>query len=141
MKYEILGSYKGNIITTVLNNRGIFDIGKILRPTRENDTDIFSIQNMNEGIELVKNNIGKKILIEVDSDVDGFTSGAIMFKMIKAINPLANVGFYIHEGKKHGITKEFLEFVEQTEPNLIIIPDAATNDVKGREQIVKNGID
>lgn len=141
MKYELLGKFRNDLITTILNNRGIFDVEKILKPTRENDTDISTIQNIYNGVNLVKNNINNKILIEVDSDVDGFTSGAIMYKTLKAINPASEIYTYIHNKKQHGITKEFLDYVEQLQPNLIIIPDAGTNDIEGRKKIVDWGIE
>lgn len=130
-----------DLIESIMLNRGIDNIQLYLNPTNENDTDLSQIPFINETIELIKKNIGKEILILVDSDADGNTSAAIMYKYLKYVNPFAKVRYFIHEHKTHGLTPQFMEHVEETKPNLVIVPDAGTNDIEQRERIVSLGID
>ena len=130
-----------DLIESIMLNRGIDNIQLYLNPTNENDTDLSQIPFINETIELIKKNIGKEILILVDSDADGNTSAAIMYKYLKYVNPFAKVRYFIHEHKTHGLTPQFMEHVEETKPNLVIVPDAGTNDIEQRERIISLGID
>ena len=130
-----------DLIESIMLNRGIDNIQLYLNPTNENDTDLSQIPFINEAIELIKKNIGKEILILVDSDADGNTSAAIMYKYLKYVNPFAKVRYFIHEHKTHGLTPQFMEHVEETKPNLVIVPDAGTNDIEQRERIISLGID
>ena len=74
-----------DLIESIMLNRGIDNIQLYLNPTNENDTDLSQIPFINEAIELIKKNIGKEILILVDSDADGNTSAAIMYKYLKSL--------------------------------------------------------
>ena len=130
-----------DLIESIMLNRGIDNIQLYLNPTNENDTDLSQIPFINETIELIKKNIDKEILILVDSDADGNTSAAIMYKYLKYVNPFAKVRYFIHEHKTHGLTPQFMEHVEETKPNLVIVPDAGTNDIEQRERIISLGID
>ena len=130
-----------DLIESIMLNRGINNIQLYLNPTNENDTDLSQIPFINEAIELIKKNIGKEILILVDSDADGNTSAAIMYKYLKYVNPFVKVRYFIHEHKTHGLTPQFMEHVEETKPNLVIVPDAGTNDIEQRERIISLGID
>lgn len=141
MKYQLLGNYTGDLIETILHNRNIFDVGKILNPTNENDTNVFDLPNIYEGVEIYTKNLTNKILILVDSDVDGFTSAAIIYKYTKYLNPLAEINFYVHDNKAHGLTKKFINHIDEIKPNLVIVTDAGTNDIEQREEIINKGID
>lgn len=130
-----------DLVESIMFNRGVYDIPLYLNPTHENDTHPKDVPNIDECIRIVKKNIGKKIMILVDSDADGNSSAAIMYKYLKFVNPLASIGYYVHERKTHGITDEFCKHVETFQPNLVIVVDGGTNDIKNREKIVNLGID
>ena len=130
-----------DLIESIMLNRGIDNIQLYLNPTNENDTDLSQIPFINEAIELIKKNIGKEILILVDSDAEGITSAAKIYKYLKYVNPFAKIRYFIHEHKTHGLTPQFMEHVEDTKPDLIIVPDAGTNDIEQREKIISLGID
>ena len=141
MNIRQIGNFNGDLVTSILHNRGIFDIEKYINPTCEDDTNIYSIPNITDVCQIIKKHIGNTIVILVDSDADGNTSAAIMYKYLKMVNPLANVKYFIHEHKTHGLTPQFMEYLEVVKPDLVIVPDAGTNDVEQRETIVKNGMD
>lgn len=142
MKYNIKGKRFGNnILETVLHNRGIFDKELFINPDNSSDTDLNMITNIKKGIELIYKHLEGEILILVDSDCDGVTSGAMMLKFLKMINPDAKIKYYLHDEKRHGLTSEFMNYLELQEVDLIIVPDAGSNDIENIEKIEKAGID
>lgn len=126
-----------NIIDTVLNNIGVNNLEKLLKPDSSNDTNPLSVPNMEKGLELLLKVIKEngKILILVDSDCDGLTSGAYMWRYLTTAFSDIWVDYYTHSEKKHGLTKEFMEFLKDKHYDLIIVPDAGTNDIENIEFI------
>ncbi|HAU85133.1 MAG TPA: hypothetical protein DCW90_06420 [Lachnospiraceae bacterium] len=133
MKYRQRTFHTGNIIETILNGRGIENIEQFLNPTNADDTKLELVKNLEEGVKLIKDNLGKKILILVDSDCDGYTSASIMYQYLKAVNPDIDIHFYVHETKLHGLTNQFMDYIKDKSYDLIIIPDAGSNDVENIE--------
>lgn len=142
MKYKVLSSVKtGNILDTVLYNRGIYDKVLFLNPDNSSNTNLDLIVNIKKGIELIKNNLNKRILILVDSDCDGIASGAIIYKYLKMINPFIDIEYYLHDEKRHGLTDEFMcyldkKYIKGKHFDLIIVPDAGSNDIKNIDKLV-----
>lgn len=69
-----------------------------------------------------------KIFIQVDSDVDGYTSAAILINYLYMIAPNVvqnNISYRMHEGKQHGI---ILDTIPE-DVKLVIVPDAGSNDL------------
>lgn len=91
------------IISAIFNNRGIDDIGSFLRPN-ENDLIPFEeLQNINKAFDVVSKGINHndRFLIFADVDVDGCTSGAIMYRYL--YNFTNNIDITINQGKEHGV--------------------------------------
>lgn len=130
-----------NLIENILYFNGVKDIRKFLYPTDEDNTDVFELPNIHEGIRLIAYNINKKILLLIDSDADGITSSAMIYKYLKHVRPDVDLEYFLHSKKAHGFTDEFMEAVDRIKPQLIIVPDAGTNDIEQREKIINDGID
>ncbi|MEK5205284.1 DHH family phosphoesterase [Bacillus sp. FSL R10-2789] len=143
MKIKQIGSYNGDIISTILENRKIEDIDLFLNPTSDDDLDTFSLSNMKQGAEVVlahlmiNNNIG----ILVDPDADGYSSSSVIYQYIKKVKPEANIIYFLHDSKAHGLTEKILDQVSQTELDLLIIPDAGSNDDEGIARLYHMGLD
>ena len=91
------------IISAIFNNRGIDDIGSFLRPN-ENDLIPFEkLHNINKAFDIVSDSIdnNSNFLIFADVDVDGCTSGAIMYRYL--YNFTNNIDITINQGKEHGV--------------------------------------
>lgn len=91
------------IISAIFNNRGIDDISSFLRPN-ENDLIPFEeLQNINKAFDVVSKGINHndRFLIFADVDVDGCTSGAIMYRYL--YNFTNNIDITINQGKEHGV--------------------------------------
>ena len=132
---------RNNLLRDILIKRGVMDVDKLINPTSENDTTIEDMQQIHDALTMYKRNLSKTILILVDSDADGYSSAAIMYKYTKMVNPLAKVKFFVHSVKTHGLTNEFMAYALQTRPDMIIVPDAGTNDIAQREKLQAEGID
>lgn len=141
MKFRKKPQLSNDLIESIMLNRGIQDIELYLNPTNADDTDLSQLPNIEECVETIKRHMGNDILILVDSDADGNTSAAIMYKYLKIVNPFATIRYFIHEHKTHGFTSQFMEYVRDTKPDLVIVPDAGTNDIEQRQEIAEMGID
>ena len=101
------------------------------------------LDNMEKGgklfADMVDNN--KNICIVVDSDVDGFTSAAIIYQYIKHIKPNILVNYVLHKGKGHGLSDTINEIIDiPIQYDLIILPDSSTNDKEYHERLKEYGV-
>lgn len=68
--------------------------------------------------------------IVVDSDVDGYTSAAIVYKYLSMLNSEWRLNLLIHNEKVRGLEdKEVMDKILEHKPSLVIIPDAGSNNV------------
>ena len=83
---------------------------------------------------------GHKILIQIDSDCDGYTSAAELINYLNCLFPgyvQNNVYYRIHSGKQHGIILETIP----SDVSLVIAPDSSSNDYEVHEKLHNQGID
>lgn len=133
MKYKLINQeINQNYGEEILYSRGIKDINNFLNPTAETSLqDWRDLCNIIEGCKLIEKTINSDLpyaLIK-DCDVDGATSSAIIELYLKRLNPNKIIDSYIHTGKQHGLEDVYEDILEK-EYDLIIIPDAGTNDGK-----------
>ena len=137
---------KNNYVVELLKERGLSteEIKYFLNP--EDDSYLESplkLDNMEAGATMLSNHLvddSNRILIVVDSDVDGFTSAAIIYKYIKNVNPEIEVNYLLHEGKGHGLADTIDNILEDEKHyNLIILPDSSSNDYEYHLQLKDYG--
>lgn len=131
-------------VERVLTNRGIelSEIQHYLHPTDQDILDPARISNMDAGLKMLIKHISQndKVLIQVDSDCDGFTSSALLINYLNCLFPgfvQNNISYRIHTGKQHGI-------IVDTVPNdvkLVIAPDSSSNDYEQHELLSARGVD
>ena len=126
----------------ILQDRGVVDIDNFMWPTKECELNPLLLDNILPAAENLLEHLNKKsnILIVVDSDNDGISSSAILWLYIKEIYPDANLTFIMHEHKQHGLDDK-IEWIEQQNFNLVIVPDAGSYDVKEHQRLNDLGID
>jgi single-stranded-DNA-specific exonuclease len=143
MKYKAL--YKGYdflnedaLLETLLINRGVSNPDKLLNLDESCLFDGMLMKNMGKGLELLHKHITQKskIHVQVDSDTDGNTSAASIIQYIKKVDPTATITYSLHIGKEHGIIMSRLEGFEI---DLLIVPDAGTNDVRESKLLKEKG--
>lgn len=71
-------------------------------------------------------------------DVDGLTSSAIFYNYLKEIYPNIDIEYKLHTGKQHGLSEDI---IIDDNINLVILPDASSNDFKQHKELQDRGID
>jgi len=152
MKYELINipNSKYNAKQQILINRGIKETDLVhymnLTDADINDPKCFGSALMRESAECLLYHLDKDhtICVLVDCDCDGYTSSAIMINYIydlKDTNYVQNkVEWFLHEGKQHGLS-DAMDWIEAIGPELVIIPDAGSNDVEQLKILENRGID
>lgn len=144
MKYRLINTpIREDYARNLLKCRGVMDYDLFINPTKECLIDPIKLDNMHKGFDLLKSNIiaGKKIVIVIDCDVDGFTSAAILWNRIKEFEPKANLEYRIHSGKQHGLEDIIKEFEESNNlPSLVVLPDASSNDYEYHTRLKNMGV-
>ena len=141
MEYKLIGTNDYNTpLKTFLENRGVEDIYRYISI---DDSVVIPYQNLTDidkAVEVYKNHIenNSNICILVDSDVDGYASATMIYSYTKNLNPECKLVYLLHTGKGHGLTEE-IDIPENTQ--LLIIPDAGTNDTEQCKVLKDKGID
>lgn len=149
MKYKLIKEPDNSLsaIQQILYNRGI-SLNQIHHYLNTSDLDINSFDEL--GIENLKNAAAalvstiqnkKNMLIVVDSDCDGYTSSAILLNYLYDLFPSFienNVKYYIHEGKEHGLL-DVMNYINEHDFDLIILPDSSSNDYGYHKELYQNG--
>ena len=131
-------------VEQVLANRGIVpeDVYHYINTT---DADILPpslITNMREGAQMLIKHVSQndKVLIQIDSDCDGYTSAATLINYLNCLFPgfvQNNVFYRIHTGKQHGIILDSIP----TDVKLVICPDSSSNDYEEHKTLAEQGVD
>lgn len=84
---------------------------------------------------------GSKMAVVVDSDVDGFTSAAIINQYIKRRNPNVVIYNILHKGKGHGLSDTIEDILNiKDKIDIVILPDSSTNDKVYHDKLKEYGI-
>ncbi|MFG3444542.1 single-stranded-DNA-specific exonuclease RecJ [Bacillus velezensis] len=141
MAYKLIGKndYNFNPLLTILKNRGVENPKSFIDVNQSSEIHFSKLNNIDKAADcLIKHLEDKnKIFVQVDSDVDGYTSSSIIINYIKAIYPKADIQYRIHEGKEHGI---FIDTIPD-DIDLVLIPDAGSSQFEEHEELKKNGVD
>ena len=149
MEYQLIAPRipLGRLLTAVeqvLANRGIApeNVEHYLNTTDEDILSPMLIMNIEEGVKILIKHIaqGDKVLIQIDSDCDGYTSAAALINYLNRLFPgfvQTNVYYRIHTGKQHGILLETIP----DDVKLVIAPDSSSNDYEVHQQLKSKGVD
>ncbi len=131
-------------VEQVLANRGIApeNVEHYLNTTDEDILDPKILMNIQEGVRILIKHIsqGNKILIQIDSDCDGYTSAAALINYLNCLFPgfvQNNIYYRIHTGKQHGLILETIP----NDVKLVIAPDSSSNDYEVHAELAARGVD
>lgn len=131
-------------VEQVLVNRGIpYDqINHYLNTTDNDILDPLLIPHLDEGAKMLIRHISQndKVLIQVDSDCDGYTSAALLINYLYCLFPSFvnnNISYRVHMGKQHGIIPDTIP----EDVRLVIAPDSSSNDYEAHEYLNLSGVD
>ena len=148
MKYELMNipNSKYNAKQQILINRGIKETD-LVHYMNLTDADINSPKCFGEKLLedaaatlLITINNEEDICVIVDCDCDGYTSSAILINYLYDCYPdftNNHVHWYMHEGKQHGLS-DCMDWVENMNPSLVIIPDAGSNDIEQLQKLYED---
>ena len=130
-------------IEQVLTNRGIEieDVAFFVDTPESVIEDYDKLDNIDTAAKIFLSHYEQKhkILVQVDCDVDGYTSAALLYNFLKDNFLGVNIDYQVHDDKTHGleITQEILD--KQYE--LIFVPDAGSNQYEEHALLKQLGID
>ena len=139
--YENGNNDTSNVLKEVLKNRGIDDYNRYLNLDESVVQSYCDLDNISDAVNLFMNHFNSKdkIGILVDSDPDGFCSAAMMYLYIKKMDEDYPVEYILHvRAKAHGLSDDV---VISKDIQLLIIPDAGTNDIDRCKELSESGID
>lgn len=147
MRYQLIKPINQNysVIQQILTNRNI-PIDKINDYLFTSDADVAPPEALGQdklrqaAAALISTISNKGIaLLVIDSDCDGFTSSAILLNYLHDFFPTwvqHNIDYYLHQGKQHGLAD--VRHLDK-EYDLLIVPDAGSNDVNQCQAFFKYG--
>lgn len=132
-------------IEQIFANRGIIgreNINHYLHTTKEDLIAPDRLINMREGTAMLMKHIKAqdKVLIQVDSDCDGYTSAALLINYLNSLFPayVQNyITYRVHDDKSHGIKFDTIP----TDVKLVIAPDSSSNDYEVHKQLAERDCD
>ena len=126
---------KKDYVHSLLRARGVENVEEFLNPTYTALQDWRDLEHIEDGLTLIDNLSSEaRVGLIVDCDVDGFTSAAIIAQYLQKVYPKIQLTFYIHDGKAHGLEEHWEEISEENF-DLVIVPDAGSNDAEYAENI------
>lgn len=136
MKVKLIApDIKKDYVRSLLRARGIENVEEFLNPTYTALQDWRDLENIEKALTLIDNLVtGAHVGLIVDCDVDGFTSAAIISQYLQGLYPAIEFTYYIHDGKAHGLEEHWEEISEENF-DLVIVPDAGSNDAEYAEKI------
>ena len=131
------------LISKILINKGIEDIGEFLNPTLKKLHDPFLMKDMDKAVERIKTAVEKneKILIFGDYDVDGTTSTSILVLVLQELG--LNPEFYIpnRENEGYGLSITGINMAIRKKIHVILTCDCGINAIDEVEYAKANNID
>ena len=137
---------KNKFIQEYLKALGVEDINLYLNPDSSCLDDVKSYPNMEKAANLLFNAVTDKYKIGllVDVDCDGMCSATIVRTFLNTYYDIDPV-IYIRQGKAHGLrasaSEDIVEQIKADGIQLMIIPDAGTNDAPECHDLKVHGCD
>ena len=146
MEYQLINKPISRLqeIEQILMNRGIplIDVYRYLHTSPVDIIPPTEIANIKEGASLLVKHISQnsKVMLQIDSDCDGFTSFAVFMNYLNNLFPAFvqnNIVYKTHKGKSHGIDID--EIPKDTK--LVIALDASSNEYEIHKKLREAGMD
>ena len=145
MKYKLYNEDNTitNIVGHILFNRGIKNWKKYLNLDDSVIESYDNLDNIHEAYKCLQKHITNKDSIGIlcDTDTDGICSSAMMYSYLRKTDSTLKITYIMHhKAKSHGI--DFDNDIEIPDGiNLLIVPDAGTNDIEQCKYLKDDGID
>lgn len=145
MKYKLINNVDPMLTTReqIAVNRGLtVGIEEYVNTTDDVILSLDLIDNITEGAILLLKTIKNKkhMFVQIDSDVDGYTSSAYLMNYLHKLFPTYvehYISYRVHDGKEHGV------YMPSVPPNvsLVVLPDSSSNQYEEHQELKERGID
>lgn len=114
----------------------------LLLANDEFEESVEHYKNLNKGIDFLLNTMANNdnIAIQIDSDADGYFSGALVYQVIYDDFEYENVTFILNEGREHGFQLRNLDTLVNNNIKLLIIPDGGSVEFEPLKEVTDKGI-
>ena len=144
MDYQLISPRDASMtaLEQVLRNRGINDPYGYLNTDVTNVYAPTLLDNIAEGAKMLVKHIsqGSKVMVQIDSDCDGYTSAALLINYINKLFPhfaQSNISYRPHTGKQHGLILDTIP----DDVKLVIAPDSSSEDYEVHQVLKEKGVD
>lgn len=130
-------------IESYLEKYGIKDIKEYLNPTGKYIDEWWKYENMPYACQEIEywSKLDSTIFIVQDGDGDGICSTVILYQYLMKLSDKWTIKILIHSGKQRGLDDEdIMNRIRQERPELVIVPDAGTNNYEQAEELCELGI-
>lgn len=143
MNYKLIKGSLNDITNpkkTILLNRGVENWKQYLSLSKSDTHSYELLKNIQEAVDCFVWHINNcsRIHIIVDSDVDGYCSGSMVYRYVKHEDRDIDVTYSLHTKKQHGLSDDV---IVPDDCKLLIIPDAGSNDIEQCEKLSQKGMD
>lgn len=131
-------NFKNNYVDNLLRANGVKNPQEYYTPSQSFLAHPSKLENIHQAAELLIEIMEHEgnVLLVLDCDMDGYTSGAIIYQYIYQVWPGANLSYVLHNGKQHGLEDHIKNIIDGEEHyDLIILPDSSSNDYIYHEQL------
>lgn len=114
-------------------------IDSFLYAPRDADMDDpYKLNNMEAGLSMLKAAIEakEKFYLQVDCDVDGYTSASIFYNYFKSKYPDMDIQWDLHTGKEHGVELSHIK----EDRTFVVIPDAGSMQLNEQKELAQRGV-
>ena len=129
----------------ILINRGMTleNANHLLNTTDDDIHSYNDLINMDEAVDTflrhMRKDSGSRVVVQVDADVDGYTSAALIINYVNANYPHIDIDFQVHPQKAHGLIMS--EAILQNKYDLVIVPDAGSGEYDKHKELKELNID
>lgn len=142
--YKLIGSNNlFNALGTIMENRSIQDTERFLNPSSEDVIHHSKLKNMDKAVEMLDSHLEKdsEFVVVIDSDGDGYTSSASLVQYLLRLKTDIKLTYVMHDGRQNGLKPHILKQIDKLKPNIVILPDASSNDYEQHKLLKSQGID
>lgn len=136
VKHDCRGMETGEIIDTILADRGVEDMSALLYPDDECLIPFEEMKNIKRAASIISKNIDNdgRFFVHFDTDTDGISAGSIAVRWLKQHTDKVSYG--INQGKEHGVANLDLSLLKNVD--VLWIVDSIETKMMPYERILKD---
>lgn len=138
VKNDCRGMDTGEIIDTILADRGVENVMALLYPSDDCLVPFEKMKNIDRAAKIISKNIENdgSFFVHFDTDTDGVSAGSIAVRWLR--NHTDRISYGINQGKEHGIANLDLELLKDVD--VLWIVDSIETKMFPYERVLEAGV-